>query len=258
MGNPIGSQPVTVAAGDDEILVFPWSPPNPADYAAFGADQGHFCLLARIQTSSTAPFGMTSPETGDLYANVQNNNNIVWKNITVVDDLPGSGRVSGIIVANFSKEFERITLLFTIAEKSSRTVFDWGQVFVDLPPELVKLQSGQLEYAGVRQLDVDSFQLLGPGAKLGPFELPPGAMHGVHVRFVERHKVPFGVHVLTLDMTQRTARSVVGGQRFVIKTAADYRNIVWGNAGQLTVGVFGAAAESLAIAPPSTCCCGGK
>ena len=230
MGGSIGSQAVTVAAGDDEILVFPWNPPNPADYAAFGADQGHFCLLARIETSTTAPFGMTSPETGNLYANVQNNNNIVWKNITVVDAEPGTGRVSGIIVGNFSKEFEWTTLVFTISEKSRVTVFDWGQVFVELPPDLVKSGRCEAENAGVRQVDDNTFQILGPGAKLGPFELPPGALHGVRVRFVERHKSPFGVHVLTLDMTQKTGDRTVGGQRFVIKTAPDCRNIVRGNA----------------------------
>ncbi len=43
------------------VIQIPWFPPNPADFACFGGDQGHFCLLARIETSSTAPFGMTFP-----------------------------------------------------------------------------------------------------------------------------------------------------------------------------------------------------
>lgn len=252
LGNPIGSQPVTVAAGDDEILVFPWSPPNPADYAVFGADQGHFCLLARIETSASAPYGMTIPETGNLYANVQNNNNIVWKNITVVDDVPGSGRISGILFANFSKEYEKVTLVFTISEKSRVTVFDWGRVYVDLPSELIKLvDCDKSDNAGVHKVDENTFQLLGPGAKLGPFELTPGALYGVQVRFVPHHKSPFGVHVLTLDMTQRTQAGVVGGQRFMIKTQPDFRCLVPGN-------VVGQNGVLTGAAPTHPCGCCGK
>src|SRR3546814_13731860 len=72
--------------------------------------RSHFCLLSRIETSSTAPFGMTTAETSDLYANVQNNNNIVWKNISVVDDLPGTVRATGFTVANFSKKPQHLSL----------------------------------------------------------------------------------------------------------------------------------------------------
>ena len=56
-----------------------------SDYAAFGADQAHFSLLTRIVTSSTPPYGMTVPETGNVAANVVNNNDIAWKNISVVE-----------------------------------------------------------------------------------------------------------------------------------------------------------------------------
>ena len=41
--------------GQAVIIQVPWYPPNPNDFASFGTDQGHFCLLARIETSSIAP-----------------------------------------------------------------------------------------------------------------------------------------------------------------------------------------------------------
>lgn len=46
MGGLIGSQPVTVVGGSQEILLFDWTPPDPSEYVAFGADKAHFCLLA--------------------------------------------------------------------------------------------------------------------------------------------------------------------------------------------------------------------
>src|SRR5258708_907259 len=84
--------PLTVPVlqpGQAVVIQIPWYPPNPAEFASFGADQGHFCLLARIETSTTAPFGMDFPEATDVFANTKNNNKIVWKNVTVVDDISG-------------------------------------------------------------------------------------------------------------------------------------------------------------------------
>ena len=225
MGGLIGSQGVSVAARDEEVLIFPWMPPNPADYASFGADQAHFCLLARIETTSSAPYGMTSPETSDLYANVQNNNNIVWKNITIVDEEPGSGRVGTVIVANFTRELERTHLVFVTARGERPSIFDWGQVFVELPPELVK-RVDLKGSTGVRQIDETTFQLLESGARLGPFELTPRGLHPVEVRFVPRHKRPLGVRVFALDLLQLVKDRVVGGQRLVLKTRPDHKTVV--------------------------------
>jgi hypothetical protein len=74
--------------GQAVVIQIPWYPPNPADVASFGPHQSHFCLLARIETSTLFPFGMDIPETPDVNANTKNNNKIVWKNVTV-DVMPG-------------------------------------------------------------------------------------------------------------------------------------------------------------------------
>ena len=96
MGNPIGTLTIPVIpAGGETILTFPWQVPNPANYGNDG-DQWHFCLLARIE-ATTDP--MTFPETGDLNGNVRNNNNIAWKNVTVVDVLPDNIENPGGLVA---------------------------------------------------------------------------------------------------------------------------------------------------------------
>ena len=260
MGGSIGSQPVSVTAGDDDILEFPWSPPNPADYAMFGADQAHFCLLARIETSASAPYGMTSPETSNLYANVQNNNNIVWKNITIVDEQPGGGRLSAVIVANFGDEIEKSTLLFRIPDKPRVSIFDWGQIFVDLTPELVKLVAYEgNENAGLKWVDENTFQVLTTGARLGPFELPPGAMHGLQIRFVPKPKHVLGARVLELDVIQRMKGAVIGGQRFVVKTSAGRPCSCRGH---MTGGLGFATAQGTTIGAPAgvapgPCGCGG-
>lgn len=80
MGNSIGVQNIPILQPGQEVtLNFPWIVPNPADYG--NVDQWHFCLLARI-VSSNDP--MTFTETWDINSNTRNNNNIAWKNVTVV------------------------------------------------------------------------------------------------------------------------------------------------------------------------------
>lgn len=96
MGNPVGTLTIPIIpAGGVTILTFPWQVPNPANYGTDG-DQWHFCLLTRIEATSDP---MTFSETGDLNANVRNNNNIAWKNVTVVDILPNNVVNPGGVVA---------------------------------------------------------------------------------------------------------------------------------------------------------------
>ncbi len=85
MGQQVGTLSIPVLqAGQEIILTFPWQVPNPANYSQ---DQWHFCLLARIEATNDP---MTVVETADINSNTRNNNNIAWKNITVVDILPNN------------------------------------------------------------------------------------------------------------------------------------------------------------------------
>jgi hypothetical protein len=100
MGNLISTKPIPVIQpGKSAIIEFAWQPPNPATYASIGTnpmfwanEPWHFCLLARI-VSPNDP--MTFTETSDLNSNVRNNNNIVWKNISVVDETTTNSVNSG-------------------------------------------------------------------------------------------------------------------------------------------------------------------
>jgi hypothetical protein len=118
MGGSIGSQAVTVNGGDADIVQFTWTAPDPSDYASFGADKAHFCLLARIETASAAPFGMTFAETGNLYANVQNNNNIVWKNISIVDTDGDGARFADVVIGGFERGRSETRLVFETPKRS--------------------------------------------------------------------------------------------------------------------------------------------
>jgi len=232
MGGLIGTQPTSsVPAGGFIILEFPWFPPNPADYSSFGADKSHFCLLSRIETSSTSPFGMTFPEGSNLYSNVQNNNNIVWKNITVVDEFPGGGRIGWVTVgASPSVRGPLTKLVFTSPkEGEQKSIFDWGAVTIVLGTELFKKwrESGSVG-EGIKAVDATAGQyiiVLGTNAWIGGLKLRSEELYTVSVEVRPHNKEPEGNAVFFLDLTQYTygataGDSVIGGQRFVVKTIA--------------------------------------
>ena len=85
LGAPIGSVTIPVLPpGAETVLLLEWEVPNPAGYAAINPEPWHFCLLARIEAAADTMFS----EGTDLLANVRDNNNIAWKNITVIDLTP--------------------------------------------------------------------------------------------------------------------------------------------------------------------------
>ncbi len=81
-GDEITATPVSIPAidpGEQYVAEIQWFPPDPA---VFGEIESHFCLLGRLE-STVDP--MTFVETSSVAANTRNNNNIAWKNVTIVD-----------------------------------------------------------------------------------------------------------------------------------------------------------------------------
>ena len=69
-----------IPAGGEVIMKIPWVVPNPDNYSD-NDNPWHFCLLARID-STADPMGTFTSNPNVM---VRNNNNLAWKNITVVD-----------------------------------------------------------------------------------------------------------------------------------------------------------------------------
>jgi hypothetical protein len=206
--------------GQAVVLQIPWYPPNPADFASFGPDQGHFCLLARIETSTTAPFGMTFAEGSDVYTNTRNNNNIVWKNITVVDNFAGALRRSSALIRNVSPSPLRAAILFRDARETRASFFDFGRITVDLDPGLFKRWvAGGATGKGIERTGRTAIRIVSPDASISNIRLGPNEVFPLTVSFelLDGYKIPRRV-VPKWDIiqtgTRRSPKAVVGGQRF--------------------------------------------
>lgn len=84
-GDSISTQTIPVIdAQSSAILEFQWFPPNPDNYNSSN-NPSDFFLLAR-QVSTNDP--MTTPEVSDVDENVDENNNIAGKNISIINNAP--------------------------------------------------------------------------------------------------------------------------------------------------------------------------
>ncbi len=99
---PTGSINIPVIQpGSEYIATIPWNVPNPSSFPTNNLSvtgSNRFALLARIESNVDV---MAFPETGTVqgvtnngklrfYANVQNNNNIAWKNSIIIDIANGN------------------------------------------------------------------------------------------------------------------------------------------------------------------------
>jgi hypothetical protein len=233
MGNEVGTDTVTVAGTTAQIAHFTWNTPNLGAYMAMGADAGHFCLLARIETDAAPGFGLADPNgTGDLWNYVKNNNNIVWKNLEVVSS--AGGREADLVVGNMSdKEMREIKLVFNAPPDAHMVAFtDVGKIKVKLTEQLYALwEKGGKKAGGITTTrDKLTLQVDKPGAYLGGFAVEPSRLASIKLTFEFTKHVPWAVHKLfhvTVDQFATGPNGTeqrIGGQDLAVrnpKTAAD-------------------------------------
>ncbi|MBL4753800.1 MAG: hypothetical protein JKY52_09445 [Flavobacteriales bacterium] len=130
--------------GESAIIEVPWFPTDPSIISNHHANdhagtEEHYCLVARIETSPTFPFGMTVPEGTNINTNTINNRKVIWKNISVVDEKTGGDKIGPIVVRvrNVRDVPTNTTLKFAVPkEEKERPFLDEGSVMIDLGPEL--------------------------------------------------------------------------------------------------------------------------
>jgi hypothetical protein len=236
--NLIASQPTgTIQQGNTNILEFPWT--NVPDPGAYGS--GHFCLLSRIETAPFAPFGMTFPEVAGINTNVRNNNNIVWKNITIVDNIPGGGGSGGAVISvgNMTDEAVTIRLEFrapalvnqAVADTklADRDILDWGTVQVNLGKELFARWQTDAKSIGTGitadKDSADTITVVAEKANIDGINLKPKEVQLIKVIFTPFKESTTDKKNYTFDVVQHNLEGrkwvEIGGVRFIVKPPVD-------------------------------------
>lgn len=134
-----------IAAGEEFIWEFEWKVPNPLDYSIINTEPWHFCLLARIEANLDP---IHTPEVENLNINVKNNNNIAWKNVTVINPIPnpvsGGGDVGseiGGVIAVGNPYHEPHTFYLELVKEeleSGKPIFEEAEVGIKMDDILYK------------------------------------------------------------------------------------------------------------------------
>ena len=214
----------SVSSGSFTTLVFAWTPPKPTDYPCFGADASHFCLLARIETSTTNPYGMAFPETSSLGDNVKKNNNIVWKNVSVVNLLPdmSSFRTSVLIAGAklLRRTFTTTDIVFAVpTEKGNNNILGVATVDIDLGPFTDgwlknggKVEGGKI---GEDRTGRTVIRVAATKGRIYGVPIDPAQIGSITVAVTPLQFSPGLLYLFDVQQVDKTG--VIGGERFDIQ-----------------------------------------
>ncbi|GGB83446.1 hypothetical protein GCM10007424_24350 [Flavobacterium suaedae] len=236
-GDEIGAVTIPPLAPNQEVILsVPWVVPNPADYNSITPnDKWHFCLLSRIEASGDP---MTYPETASHAYNVKQNNNIAWKNISIVDYYADPGPVDpgpveveiggAVVVENYSEEPQRVILQLLPDEENveeneaigNPSIFEQAEVRIKMNEALVEAwaAAGQ-EAEGIEMMDNGEGVIYGDFAQI-VLELQPEQTGIMALRFnfepgQEVEEARYVYHVVQRDAE---SEEVTGGETYIINT----------------------------------------
>ena len=180
-----------------------------------------------MTTSGTAPFGMTFLETTDLYANVQKNNHIAWKNIEVYDLLPGTSAPAFAVITNFGTQKMNTKLKFAAVDGEGNPVLlDKGTLKVTAGGKLKDiLKQNRLMGEGIKDNGDGTFQIVKDGGFVQNIPLEPRDFGTLEIVFVPNNAgekmTGYAVTVTQLEEVNGVDR-LVGGQTAVFGTVKGF------------------------------------
>ncbi|HHH53919.1 MAG TPA: hypothetical protein ENK91_09695 [Bacteroidetes bacterium] len=246
-GQPVGDIISTVnlpiiQPGESYIAEIPWQPVDPANYVTLdnstdplfwigSPEPHHFCLLARIE-SSADPITFTNGSGIGEY--VRQNNNVVWKNLSVVDLDPNNivdpggwedDKVFGatVLVGDVLGNGGTFDLEFTNPDfYQGNPVTAEAEVKVTLSPHIWdKWQTGGFQAENVEVVREEKHQVLikeNP-ARLKNLTFESNERNLVHVGFNFLSKQLSGQEKFKYRVIQRdnTTNQIIGGETYDIK-----------------------------------------
>ena len=226
-----------LAAGKDTILEIPWHIPNPTNYNNITNDIWHFCLLARIKSTIDT---MSYPETNILWQNVKNNNNIAWKNVTVVDNnkigLTNNELEHGVGAAvgfgNFTGDSKNVKLNFKNPTNFyGEPVTTAAEITVKMDAiSLQKWEAGGHSMSGLDYLGEGIFKVVNEEASIANMNFEPFETSTLYIGFnflteEADEKVVFHYYVEQLN----SENEIIGGEEYFIHR--DVRPVFYADAG---------------------------
>ncbi|EEN83279.1 papain family cysteine protease [Porphyromonas endodontalis ATCC 35406] len=214
--------------GQSAKVVIKWPTPNPEDFsiitneAVGGRNLWHFCLLLMISDRNDS---LTYPKLPDIYRHVTYNNNVVQKNVTIVNIGTGSSYEGAVSVINHLKTKEAYSLdvieLPNAINGSSNTLFDNARVQLRMAPKILAAwNEGGNKGVKIKSTGNPYIQeLISSNGSLDSIKLAPRDIDLVKLSVNFKTVLPFGSspEKYTILLRQKDKNGeVVGGETFEI------------------------------------------
>lgn len=228
MGEQIDVENIPVIpVGGQVILRFSWALPDPRDYNSESTEPWHFCLLGRVLASND---GMAVNEGPSVADNTRNNNNIAWKNVSIIQvdeiNMMAPGAVVG--VGNiFSRDAINVFLEFT-NDPSTSPVTENAEVTAVLDEELFEVWTrGGRRGTGVEIVSVEerSILILEDSARLENLRFKPFEWGTMKVAFNFLTEEYNGEDEFKFHVVQKTSdkERLTGGELFHVRIDGERR-----------------------------------
>lgn len=215
----------SIPARESTIVRIPWDLPDHKQYEKMTKDPWHYCLLAEIMSPTETYYSTDARELGSY---VSRNNNVIQKNITIVETDPYAPHLGGRYV---QKRIEGCVSIHNPTQKVSNLRVELSEVSGDAPiteeAEVSFKLNSVLQKAcinvpleGLRVIpDEARFIATAPVSKISEIRLAPGEIGILQVKFnflaqKMTNKENFSYKVRLWD--QDTGK-VLGGETYIVR-----------------------------------------
>lgn len=223
MGKLIDSKFVPILQpGEETILVFEWNNmPDPADYSGINPEPWHFCLLSRIIAPNNDP--MFQAEGPSVNENTKANNNIAWKNITILTSAEEGSELSGVVaVGNFDLEVPlSASLSFSDDINNMKPLHHIADIYITMDSKLYQIwKNGNQSLTNIDLIDpaLHKFKIIGNPASIEELEFAAGEWATMNLSFfplVDYYDNP-SLYKYNVIQSKSTGE-IMGGEQYHLK-----------------------------------------
>ncbi|GER59043.1 hypothetical protein ULMA_11510 [Patiriisocius marinus] len=222
MGNEVGVMTIPILEpGESKLIKFTWNDmPNPDDYENINPNKWHFCFLGRIDTHNDP---MTFSEGTSITENVMNNNNIAWKNTTVVDIASDvTSDISGVIGVGNSTSSSKSSYLEFVTDTISgiKPLYEAAEIIVQMDNSILDSweNGGSLSVNFSEDKTPNNKIVNNQKANLNNIILPPNSYSAINISFNFLTDKKDETQNYTFHVIQRDSNNdeIIGGETYVI------------------------------------------
>ena len=204
------------------VIKVSWLVPRREDYMGchenIDKQLWHFCLLARIHDGY--PISQENDNIIGMSGFVRNNNNVAWRNITILEDKFNKSTIS---VGNPFKELRTFSLSYSLRYNGldEQLLYNYADVYLNMSSNLFELwQKSDFAGKGFKVVDKNKILLTEPTATIERLVLQPEELYllEAEVNFFTQEKPEnneFTFDIAEYVDDEKEGKELIGGETYI-------------------------------------------